>query len=46
MLTPVTLNETAAAVTRCDGLDFVFSTTHPPQKEQVDVSYHNDGACV
>ena len=36
-------NRKAAADTNRDGLES-FSTTHPPQKEQVDVLYHIDDA--
>ena len=39
MASPI-LNEKAAAVTSCDGLYFVSSTTHPLTKEQMNVYYH------
>ncbi len=34
------------AATLRDVLNLVFSTTHPPRKERVYVSYHDDGAHV
>ncbi len=40
MSTTLTPNEEAAAVTSCDGLNFVFSTTHPLTKEQTNAYYH------
>ncbi len=44
---PATLtNAKPAAATDHDGLNLVFSTTHPPRKEQVDVSYHDAGERV
>lgn len=46
MLAPITPNEEAAAATTCDGFDFVFSTTHPPRKEQADVSIYDASARV
>ncbi len=40
------LKRKPAEATTPGGLDLVFSTTHPLGKEQVDVSYHDDGARV
>jgi len=40
MPTPFTRNEKPAAATIRDRLNFVFSTTHPLTKEQMNVSYH------
>ena len=45
-MTPVTINKKPAAATIRDGLNLVFSTTHPPRKDQVDVLYRDDGARV
>ncbi len=42
----ITHNKKPAAATDHGGLYLVFSTTHPPRKEQVDVSYHDNGARV
>ena len=41
-----THNEKPTAATIRDGLNFVFWTTLPPQKERVNVYYHDDAACV
>ncbi len=46
MPAPIIHNAKPAAATIRDGLNLVFSTTHPPRKEQVDVSYHDGGARV
>ena len=46
MLTPITSKGKSTAATIRDGLNCVFSTTHPLRKEQVNVSYHDDGAHV
>ena len=46
MPAPITANEKPTAAAIRDGLNLVFSTTHPLLKEQVDVSYHDDGAFV
>ncbi len=43
---PDITNEKPTARTNRDGLDFVFSTTHPLTKEQVDVLYHDDDVRV
>ncbi len=40
MPTSITANKKPAAATIRDRLNLVFSTTPPPRKEQVDVSYH------
>ena len=40
MPTLITDNEKPAAATIRDRLNFVFSTTHPLNKEQTNVSYH------
>ena len=37
ILTP---NGKAAAVTSCDGLRFVFTTTHPIQENRTHAHYH------
>ncbi len=36
----------AAAATIRDGFRFVFSTTHPTRKDQIDVPYHATAARV
>ena len=47
MPTPTHLHTKAAALGRRDGLDIVFSTTHPHLgKEQVVAFYHAGGARV
>ena len=46
MAPTLTPDEKPAAATIRDGLNLVFSTTHPLKREQVDVSYHDDGARV
>ncbi len=46
MPSPITLNKKPVSATIRDGLNLVFSTTHPPRKEQVDVSYHDGSARV
>ena len=42
----ITHNKKPAEVSTPGGLNLVFSTTHPPRKEQVNVSYHDNGARV
>ena len=44
-ITIITDEKTAEALIPGD-LDLVFSTTHPPTKEQVNVLYHDDGVRV
>ena len=46
MPAPITPNEEPAAATTRGGLNLVFSTTHPPQKEPAHVSYHDSSARV
>ena len=47
MPAPITLiNEKPAARANRDGLDLVFSTTHPIWKDQTSDHYHNDCARV
>ena len=43
---PFIHNEEPAAGTNRGGFGFVFSTTHPTRKDQIDVPYHADGARV
>ncbi len=46
MAATLTPDEKPAAATIRDGLNLVFSTTHPPRKERVNVYYHDAAACV
>ncbi len=42
----ITHNKKPAEVSTPGGLNLVFSTTHPPQKEPAHVSYHDSSARV